>query len=120
MKDKKNIYFIIISMIFVVSVLAFVSYAWFDNTDIEGKLPLTVTIAPGLDANLIATGTDFTSLNVASDKMFNGDVGSVVGSSTSSINLSLTSSMPISCTYDLYWVWEEDSDKYKLSKLVLP
>ena len=117
MKNKRYIFLITISLIILVSLAAMFSFAYFQaQTDIQSNLPLNVVIEEGAFMTLTAVGQDGATINVSGGSMLTDKAGTVAGSSSPKISLTLDSKVKASCTYDIAWVWDSASpSKYSLS-----
>ncbi|MBQ6841316.1 MAG: hypothetical protein IJO63_04295 [Bacilli bacterium] len=116
MKDKRNLFLITVSIVMLISLLAMFSFAYFSaDTDIQNTLPLNVVIEEGTSMTLTAVGQDAATINVSGSSMLTDKAGTVAGSSSPKIALTLESKVKAKCTYDIAWVWDTDSDNYSLS-----
>lgn len=109
-KSKENLMYITIIMVVLLALLSVFSFAYFANeANIQNALALNVTFEEGISATLTATGNENVTLTVAGENMLNDTIDSISGTANTAISLVLESKMDITCTYEVAWLWSEDT-----------
>lgn len=113
MKNKEKVILLVGGVILLLVLATFFSYAYFAvNNTVTNNLVMNVTIESGESGVFTATKGKNIELNVTSADMLDSAVGTVGASQNTDFTVSLQSKYNIKCTYDLYWVWNSNSDSY--------
>ena len=110
MKDSKIVTFLMIVIILSLTIVVGISFAYLNTSQTtQNTLGVNVTFGNGVVANFTATGTENISVNVGGNLLLQGQAGNVASNDTSNISISLQSDIKVSCSYDIYWLWDSST-----------
>lgn len=113
---KNNVALLIISLIAIASMLGYVSYSIIAMGITNDEYNVFATASNGLV--FTAEGGGNFNNNVTDDNMTQGEENKVVVSTSDTVNVTLETDgqKGICCSYDIEWIWDEDSkNQYTLS-----
>lgn len=111
---KRKIAFIIVCLVLglLITIITF-SYAFFAiNTTPTNTMNVNVTVANGVVANFTVQGNGDMNVSVSGANMLSSEIGSVAGTNTQNLNVTLISDTTVTCVYDMYFSWNNNSDSY--------